>query len=109
MRAPTTKERTISFITSVLAIGIGLLAPNAAAQSDPYPKMAPVDQYLMERSAEIQLARSAAPDSISRDARFRFWDGRATRQRSKAGTVLSASWVEVGRECLTGPNSGVRR
>jgi hypothetical protein len=33
-----------------------------------YPKMAPIDQYLMEKNAEIQLARSAAPDSISRDA-----------------------------------------
>jgi hypothetical protein len=30
--------------------------------------MAPVDQYLMEEKTEIQLARSAAPDSISRDA-----------------------------------------
>ncbi len=52
----------------VLAISIGFLVPNATAQSDPYPKMAPVDQYLMEKNAEIQLARSAAPDSISRDA-----------------------------------------
>ncbi len=34
----------------------------------PYPKMAPVDQYMMERSAEIALARSAAPPSISADA-----------------------------------------
>jgi hypothetical protein len=34
----------------------------------PYPKMAAIDQYLMEKNAEIQLARSAAPDSISRDA-----------------------------------------
>jgi hypothetical protein len=35
----------------------------------PYPNMAPIDQYLMkEREAEIALARSAAPDSISRDA-----------------------------------------
>jgi hypothetical protein len=35
----------------------------------PYPKMAAVDQYLMaDRDAEITLARSAAPDSISRDA-----------------------------------------
>ncbi|WP_266170152.1 hypothetical protein [Dyella subtropica] len=34
-----------------------------------YPKMAPVDQYLMaNRDAEIALARSAAPESISRDA-----------------------------------------
>jgi hypothetical protein len=31
----------------------------------PYPKMAPVDQYLMEKNAEIQLAQSAAPESIS--------------------------------------------
>lgn len=34
----------------------------------PYLKMAPLDQYLMERNAEIALARSAAPDSISHDA-----------------------------------------
>jgi hypothetical protein len=35
----------------------------------PYPSMAPVDQYLMEvRDSEIALARSAAPESISRDA-----------------------------------------
>lgn len=34
-----------------------------------YPSMAPVDQYLMEdRNSEIALARSAAPESISRDA-----------------------------------------
>jgi hypothetical protein len=35
----------------------------------PYPKMAPIDQYLMaDRAAEIALARSAAPESISGDA-----------------------------------------
>ena len=34
----------------------------------PYPSMAPPEQYLMERNAEIALARSAAPESISRDA-----------------------------------------
>lgn len=33
-----------------------------------YSKMAPVEQYLMERTAEIALARTAAPKSISRDA-----------------------------------------
>ncbi len=52
----------------VLVIGIGFLVPKAAAQSDKYPKMAPVEQYLMERNAKILLARSAAPDSISSDA-----------------------------------------
>lgn len=34
-----------------------------------YTKMAPVDQYLMvDRDAEITLARSIAPESIARDA-----------------------------------------
>ena len=34
-----------------------------------YPSMAPLDQYLMtDRTAEIALARTAAPESISRDA-----------------------------------------
>jgi hypothetical protein len=34
-----------------------------------YPNMAPLDQYLIaDRNAEITLARSAAPEAISRDA-----------------------------------------
>ncbi|MBV9670443.1 MAG: hypothetical protein JOZ43_05760 [Acidobacteriales bacterium] len=45
-----------------------LTAISAAAQSGAYSKMAPVDEYLMERGAEIELARSAAPASISKDA-----------------------------------------
>jgi hypothetical protein len=36
-----------------------------------YPSMAPFEQYLIPiRDAEIALARSAAPDSISRDAKI---------------------------------------
>jgi hypothetical protein len=35
----------------------------------PYPSMAPLEQYLMaDRNAEIAMARSAAPEGISRDA-----------------------------------------
>jgi len=55
-------------------IALGLLlgtAWQAIAQDakTPYPSMAPIDQYLMEnRDSEIVLARSAAPESISRDA-----------------------------------------
>src|ERR1700738_4051091 len=38
-------------------------------KKDPYPSMAPLDQYLIaDRNAEIALARSAAPEAISRDA-----------------------------------------
>lgn len=41
----------------------------AQPAATPYPKMAPVDQYLMaDQAAEIALARSAAPESVSRDA-----------------------------------------
>ena len=58
-------ELTIGFAL-VIAMGCGV--SNAAAQTDKYPRMAAIGQYLMEKSAEIQLARSAAPDSISRDA-----------------------------------------
>ena len=56
--------RTISLLSLVLA------AWRAPAQETktPYPNMAPLDQYLMERGAEITLARSAAPASISQDA-----------------------------------------
>jgi hypothetical protein len=70
MRAPmreSTRERMIGITALVLAIGIGFLVPKAAAPSDKYSKMAPVDQHSMEKNAEILLARSAAPDSISSD------------------------------------------
>ncbi len=37
----------------------------------PYPSMAPLDQYLMaDRNGEIALARSAAPDAISGNAKI---------------------------------------
>lgn len=50
----------------VIAMGSGV--PRVAAQTSEYPRMAPIGEYLMERDAEVQLARSAAPDSLSRDA-----------------------------------------
>jgi hypothetical protein len=41
----------------------------AQNKKDSYPSMAPLDQYLMaDRNAEIAMARSAAPEAISRDA-----------------------------------------
>jgi hypothetical protein len=36
--------------------------------SSPYPTMAPISQYLMPRAAEIRIARSAGPKSISAHA-----------------------------------------
>ncbi|MGH9699901.1 MAG: hypothetical protein ACRD5R_02735 [Candidatus Acidiferrales bacterium] len=60
----------IAIRSFALLVALGM-AYQAMAQSaaTSYPKMAPVDQYLMaDQAAEIALARTAAPDSISRDA-----------------------------------------
>src|SRR5258706_6273341 len=66
------KRETVKMMASwalVLALALSI-ARNAPAQDarNPYPSMAPIEKYLMDRDAEIALARSAAPPSISRDA-----------------------------------------
>ena len=58
-------------LLSGFALVAALIASRPVAAQDakqPYPNMAPIDQYLMARDAEIALARSAAPDAISHDA-----------------------------------------
>ena len=48
---------------------VAVLPAQAQDAKTSYPAMAPIDQYLMsDRSAEISLARSAAPEEISRNA-----------------------------------------
>jgi hypothetical protein len=48
------------------ALAAGTLQTQAQSTQTPYAKMAPLDQYLIaDRNAEIALARSAAPESIS--------------------------------------------
>src|SRR5262249_53827321 len=51
---------------------VSLLSMTASARAQdaerPYPKMLPLSQYLMDRNAAIALARSAAPEGISKDA-----------------------------------------
>ena len=62
--------RTIAPASFALLVALNI-AWQAQAQDAkaPYPSMAPVDQYLIaDRNAEIALARSAAPEAISRDA-----------------------------------------
>ncbi|HEX3354166.1 MAG TPA: hypothetical protein VHS34_15205 [Terriglobales bacterium] len=59
----------IALGTFALVIGLGKLRPAHAQEAkEPFPGMAPLDQYLMARDAEIAMARSAAPEAISRDA-----------------------------------------
>jgi hypothetical protein len=63
-----------------------------------YPSMAPLDQYLMaDRNAEIALARSAAPTSISSDATILVFDksGYQTAGEGKNGftCLVERSWM----------------
>jgi hypothetical protein len=63
--------RTITLGTFALVAVLCAAWPGRAADAKtPYPSMAPLDQYLIgDRNAEIALARTAAPPSISRDAK----------------------------------------
>ena len=58
-------------LVALLSVVFEMQAQNPKGQNanSPYPSMAPLDQYLMaDPSAEIGLARTAAPKSISADA-----------------------------------------
>jgi hypothetical protein len=61
---------TIAFVGSALILMLSAEYPARAQDAKaPYPNMAPLDQYLIaDRDAEIALARSAAPESLSHDA-----------------------------------------
>ena len=66
----------------------------------PYPAMAPVDQYLMtDQDAEVALARTAAPESISRDAEIQVLGrhGFETVVKGKNGFVciVGRSWTSA--------------
>ena len=73
MRKRKTSPIAIKSFALLLVLGTAYHAVAQAAATasttTPYTKMAPIDQYLIaDRAAEIALARSAAPESISRDA-----------------------------------------
>jgi hypothetical protein len=84
-------------IALVVVLGTAWLAI-AQETKTPYPNMAPVEQYLMaDRNSEIALARSAAPESISRDAEILVLGrhGYETAVQGKNGFVclVERSWT----------------
>ncbi len=88
----------------LVVLGTGHLStPNQAMAQNattPYPNMAPIDQYLMtDQGAEIALARSAAPESISRDAEVLVLGrhGFETAVKGKNGFVciVERSWTSA--------------
>ncbi len=84
-------------VFAVLAILGAACYATAQDAKTPYPSMAPVEQYLMERDAEIALAKSAAPASISNDAEVRVLGrhGYETVVQGKNGFVclVERSWT----------------
>src|SRR5579859_6940545 len=68
MNPKTIRTIALAIFALLFVLGAAWPAQGQAARA-PYPTMAPLEQYLLpDRNAEIALARSAAPDSISRDA-----------------------------------------
>jgi hypothetical protein len=60
--------KTIACAALVVSLAACAAAYGQVPASNPYPTMAPVSRYLMGRTAEIEMARSAAPVSISAKA-----------------------------------------
>jgi hypothetical protein len=91
--------RTIVLRSFVLVLGLGVgWQARAQDAKAPYSSMAPLDQYLIaDRNAEIALARSAAPESISRDAEVLVLGrhGYETAVKGKNGFVciVERSWT----------------
>jgi hypothetical protein len=94
------KRKTLRAIASRSFALVVVVAAAWQAQAQgaktPYPSMAPLEQYLMERSAEITLARSAAPESISQDSEIMVLGrhGYETAVKGKNGFVcmVERSW-----------------
>jgi hypothetical protein len=83
----------LALTTSIVAAAYS--QPNKAAA---YPKMAPLDKYLIaDRTAEIALARTAAPASISGDATIMVLTKRGYEEavKGKNGFVclIGRSWL----------------
>jgi len=84
-----------------LALALGAARHSQAQDAKtPYPSMAPLEQYLMEdRNAEIALAQSAAPPSISKDATVMVLGrhGYETAVEGKNGfvCVVERAWMDA--------------
>ena len=92
-----------SFALLVVLAAAYLVMGNRATAQDAkttYPSMAPLEQYLMtDQAAEIALARSGAPESISRDAEVQVLGRRGfeTAVKGKNGFVciVERSWTSA--------------
>jgi hypothetical protein len=98
MLTEKTRVGAVAVMNLVLAFMLGA-ALHAIAEDakTAYPSMAPLEQYLMEENSEIALARSAAPESIARDAEVMVL-GRHGYETAVKGTngfvcIVERSWT----------------
>lgn len=71
MQHGQTRGGSMAWRSVLVMLGLSVCAlvwPAGATRAATYPTMAPVSAYMMERDAEIAMARSAAPPSVSTDA-----------------------------------------
>ena len=97
MKRKNLRTITVRGLALVMMLG-GAWQARAQEAKASYPTMGPLEQYLMaDRNAEIGLARSAAPESISRDAEVRVLGrhGYETAIQGKNGFVcmVERSWT----------------
>ncbi|MGA8443019.1 MAG: hypothetical protein WB762_07340 [Candidatus Sulfotelmatobacter sp.] len=91
--------RTSALAQIALVVGLGMVwQAQAGDAKKPYLSIAPLDQYLIaDADAEIVLARSAAPESISHDAGVLLLGrhGYETAVKSKNGfvCVVERAWM----------------
>src|ERR1700728_710762 len=96
MNREKVKRIASTCLASVVVMSLAWQAQAEDAKT--YTTMAPLDQYLMaDRNAEIALARSAAPESISRDAEVMVLGrhGYETVVKGKNGfmCIVERSWM----------------
>ena len=96
------KRKLLEVIALAAVMLVFMLACTWPARSQdtatPYPNMAPLERYLItDRNAEISMAQSAAPESISRDAEVLVLGrkGYETAVKGKNGFVclVQRSWM----------------
>jgi hypothetical protein len=91
--------RMIALGTLAVVVVPGVAWKSQAQEAKaPYVKMAPLEQYLMaDRDAEIALARSAAPESISGDADVWVFGQHgyelAAKGRNGFACIVERSWM----------------
>ena len=85
-------RRLLVFALLTLVFAFGFSTPwQMQAQDNSAPStMASIDSYLMDRDAEIAMARSAGPNSISTGPRCWFLDGMAMKRRWRGRTISYA-------------------